>query len=100
MYNLKKIPFDPLRSQQPTLINITQKLAALRAFLGAWLLKCQAVANSVSFLQLEAEEMKRFKQKEMASQIINMWIWSIFTSVQSVLYWKNILEIALPSPHL
>lgn len=59
----KKIPFDPLRSQQPTLINITQKLAVLRAFLRAWLLKCQAAANSVSLLQLEAEEMRRFKKK-------------------------------------
>lgn len=67
-----KIPFDPLRSRQPTLVNITQKLAAPRDFLGAWLFMCQAAGNSVSFLELEAKEMRRFKQTEMASQIINM----------------------------
>lgn len=49
-----KIPFDPLRSRQPTLVNITQKLAAPSAVLGACLLKCQPAGNSVSFLELEA----------------------------------------------
>lgn len=33
-----KIPFDPLRSQQPTLVNITKKLAVPGAVLGIRLL--------------------------------------------------------------
>ena len=35
MYNFLKIPFDPLRSQQPTLVNITQKPSVPTAVLGA-----------------------------------------------------------------
>ena len=49
-----KIPFDPLRSQKPALVNIIKKPATPRAVLGARLLLCQAAGNWPPGLEPEA----------------------------------------------
>ena len=57
-----KIPFDPLRSQKPALVNIIKKLATPRAVLGARLLLCQAAGNLASWPGTRGV-LRRYKQK-------------------------------------
>lgn len=67
-----KIPFEPLRSQQPTLVNITKKLAVPGAVPGARLLVCQACRQPHPLGTETGGILRRLEQTEVASWIITV----------------------------
>lgn len=93
-----KIPFDPLRSQQPALVNITQKLVGPCAVLGAWLLNAnlQAILSpSWNWRHLWKCPANRIGRSDhWHVNLINIYICE-----KHFVPNKFLLEISLPSPH-